>query len=153
MKMLRFIMLFMYILCFIVLPANIQIQDISPIDKLDDMDFCGRTILVVLTPEVSEFTGTRSANFFGDIEIESVENIFQIHNENAIKALKKQGREFRSIYLITLPKRSKELVLAAIEELKLIKGIEHAGPNYILTTSYSFDTDEQESTNFTFMKA
>ncbi|MCL2064647.1 MAG: S8 family serine peptidase [Candidatus Cloacimonetes bacterium] len=98
-----------------------------------ELDFCDRTVLVVLEPSFSEYTGTRDASFFGSFEKDSVENIFQIHNQAAIDVLEERGVEFRSIYLITLPTQDKRKVLEAIEELRLIQGIESAEPNYIVT--------------------
>ena len=35
---------------------------------LAERDFCGKTVLVVLEPRISEFSGTRNANFFGNFE-------------------------------------------------------------------------------------
>jgi hypothetical protein len=67
-----------------------------------EIDFCGRTILVVLDPSISHYTETVDKSFFGDIEMRSFENIFQIHCEEAIKALREDNRKFRSIYRITL---------------------------------------------------
>ncbi|MCL2065740.1 MAG: S8 family serine peptidase [Candidatus Cloacimonetes bacterium] len=98
-----------------------------------ELDFCDRTVLVVLEPSFSEYTGTRDASFFGSFEKDSVENIFQIHNQAAINVLEESGVEFRSIYLITLPTHDKTKVLEAIEELKTIDGIEYATPNHVFT--------------------
>ncbi|MCL2065347.1 MAG: S8 family serine peptidase [Candidatus Cloacimonetes bacterium] len=101
-----------------------------------ELDFCDKTVLVVLRPEFSEYTGSRSADFFGNFEKVSVENIFQIHNEAAIRAMNERNPgEFRSIYKITLPTNDKTKVLEAIEELKTIEGIESATPDYITTTT------------------
>ncbi|MCL2063842.1 MAG: hypothetical protein FWG98_05675, partial [Candidatus Cloacimonetes bacterium] len=100
-----------------------------------ELDFCDRTVLVVLEPSFSEYTGTRDASFFGSFEKDSVENIFQIHNQAAINVLEERGVEFRSIYLITLPTHDKTKVLEAIEELRRIAGIESAEPNYFATTT------------------
>ena len=101
-----------------------------------ELDFCDRTVLVVLTPAFSEYAGSRNAEFFGNFEKESVENIFQIHNEAAIRALNERSPgEFRSIYKITLPTNDKAKVLSAIEELKTIEGIESASPDYITSTT------------------
>ena len=38
--------------------------------------------------------------------------------------------QFKSIYLITLPKRNRNAVLLAVDELNKIEGIEYALPNY-----------------------
>ncbi|MCL2065466.1 MAG: S8 family serine peptidase, partial [Candidatus Cloacimonetes bacterium] len=97
-------------------------------------DFCDRTILVTLEPEYSHYTGALEASFFGSFEKDSVENIFQIHNEAAINALNSRSPgQFRSIYLITLPRNDKAKVLEAIDELNTIEGIQSAKPNYITT--------------------
>ena len=66
----------------------------------EKMDFCDHTVLVVLCPTISEFDGNKCPSFFGTFEKKSVENIFRVTNEKAIKSLKEQGRKFRSIYLI-----------------------------------------------------
>ena len=101
-----------------------------------ELDFCDKTVLVVLRPEFSEYAGSRSADFFGSFEKVSVENIFQIHNEATIRALNERNPgEFRSIYKITLPTNDKAKVLEAIEELNTIEGIESATPDYITTTT------------------
>ncbi|MCL2065360.1 MAG: S8 family serine peptidase [Candidatus Cloacimonetes bacterium] len=98
-----------------------------------ELDFCDKTVVVVLKPSHSEFTGSRNADFFGDFEKVSVENIFQIHNESAIRALNERNPgQFRSIYKITLPTNDKAKVLEAIEELRTIEGIESATPDYIV---------------------
>ena len=94
-------------------------------------DFCGKTILVVLEPSISHYTGTLDISFFGSNKIKSVKNIFQITNQTAIDALIEQGREFRSIYKITLHEDSKAGVLSVINDIKKIKGVEVAIPDYI----------------------
>ena len=40
-----------------------------------ELDFCGRTILVVLEPRISHYTGTLDASFFGNFEKDSIENL------------------------------------------------------------------------------
>ena len=88
-----------------------------------ELDFCCKTIIVVLEPSISHYTGTVDASFFGSFEKVSVENIFRIHNENAIQSLNSRSpKEFRSIYLITLPTDDKSNVLKVIEELKTVTG-------------------------------
>ena len=98
-----------------------------------EFDFCDSTVIVVLRPEYSDFNTSRSADFFGSFEKESVENIFLVHSEAAIQALNKSRRgSFRSIYKITLPTNDKSQVLAAIEELNQIEGVEYAQANYYI---------------------
>ena len=106
-----------------------------------ELDFCGRTVLVVLEPGLSDFNRSLvDESFFGNFEKKSVENIFRITNEETINELtnirnSRSDYQFRSIYLITLPTDDKIKVLEAVEELKRINGIEHAAPNYYIETS------------------
>ena len=103
-----------------------------------ELDFCGKTILVVLEPRLSDYSKSLvSDDFFGTFEKESVENISIITNEEAIKVLETRLDEsgqstFKAIYKITLPQDDKAKVLEAIEELKQIEGIESAEPDYII---------------------
>jgi len=93
-------------------------------------DFSDNKVLVVLTPETSEYNTTLDESFFGDFAMESVVNLSLIYNEKAIEALKEQGREFRSIYQITLPTHDKAKVLETIESLNKTSGVEYATPDY-----------------------
>ena len=93
----------------------------------EKLNFCDHTLLAILCPSISSFTGTKSADFFGSFEKVSVENIFQIRNEatqNTLREAIARGETlFMSIYRITLPKRCKEGVLQAVSEFKKIEGI------------------------------
>ena len=79
-----------------------------------DLNFCGRTILVVMEANQSRYTGIPETNIFGDAVIESVENIFEIESEAVINALIEDGRVFRTIYKLTLPIDCKDNVLSTV---------------------------------------
>ncbi|MCL2065758.1 MAG: hypothetical protein FWG98_15495 [Candidatus Cloacimonetes bacterium] len=82
-----------------------------------DVEFCDHTVLVVLESSLSGYSRSLvDESFFGDFEKVSIENIFQIHNENAINALNEKAErngknDFRSIYKITLLYKDKAKVL------------------------------------------
>jgi len=97
-----------------------------------EWDFCGKSLLVVLEPSISSFSGSLDKSFFGDIEIESVENISRIHDKEAIKVILEAKTVYKSIYKVTLPKDDKEIILSTIEAIKRISGVEKAIPNYLI---------------------
>ena len=45
-----------------------------------ELDFCDKSVLVVIKPQYSSFTGSLDDTYFGTFEKESIQNIFQIHN-------------------------------------------------------------------------
>ena len=104
-----------------------------------DQDFCDQTVIVVLTPEMSDFNSNLDISFFGNFEKLSVEHISHIYNEEVINFLTDSAsrgeRVFRSIYVVTLPENNKAKVLEAVDELNNLPGVEYAEPNYILTPS------------------
>ncbi|MBR2967793.1 MAG: leucine-rich repeat protein [Clostridia bacterium] len=92
-------------------------------------DFDDSCVLVVMDKNVGGINKIHSEDFFGDIDIESIEDLTYIEgNFNELKYLD-QGN-FRQILKINLSKPSKENVLYAISVLEGIEGIKHAGPNY-----------------------
>jgi len=97
-----------------------------------DYDYSDNTVLVVLTPEVSDPAQTLPLSFFNGIEIKQLENISLIYNEKALEALKERGSQYKAIYKLTLTTNDKERVLEAIEILAKQPGIESASPDYLL---------------------
>jgi len=97
-----------------------------------DYDYSDNTVLVVLTPEVSDPAQTLPTSYFQGIELKQVENISLIYNEKALDALKERGSQYRAIYKLTLTTNDKERVLEAIEILSKIQGVESASPDYLL---------------------
>ena len=97
-------------------------------------DFCGRTVLVVLEPRLSDTNKPLvDDSFFEGIEFISAEQINLVKNEKASEALKQAGREFKAIYMIILPTEDKAKVLEVVDVLKKINGIESAEPSYFST--------------------
>ena len=118
-----------------------------------EADFCGRTVLVVLEPSISHYTGSVDQEFWGNIDILSYENIFELHCEEAIKVLEEEERGFRSIYLLTLPIDDQENVLQVIRELKKIQGVEAAEPNYTMYPAYIPNDPDWEHPGLWTLKA
>jgi len=107
-----------------------------------EYDFSDDTVIVVLTPKISHPSKSLDASFFGDFEKKQVENIFIIHDDKYVDTLRKAGREFRSIYKITLPTHDKAKVREAVEILQKIDGIESATPDYLFPVALApNDTD------------
>ena len=109
-----------------------------------ELDYCDKTVLVVLKPEVSSYTGTRSLSFFEGVDFSSVENIFQITCQETIDVItSREGYEFRSIYRITLSTHSKANVQEAVEIISSLDGVESASPNYYLPFANVIPNDPQ----------
>jgi len=96
-----------------------------------ERDYSDNTVLVVLTPEVSNPTQTLLPSYFQGIELKQVENLSLIYNEKAIEALKERGSQYRAIYKLTLTTNDKAKVLEAIQLLTKISGVESASPDYL----------------------
>ena len=103
----------------------------SSIYSNNELDFCGRTIFVILEPELSDYrVSLVDDSFFGLDKNVIIENISIIENEKAIEALIKAKREFRAIFRISLPSDDKAIVLSLIEKIKKIEGVITGEPNY-----------------------
>ena len=96
--------------------------------------FDGGCVMVVMDKYISEINKTYEENFFGDIEIERIQDLTYISGDiNEKQYLNLES--FRQILKIDLPQDSKESVLSAVEVLENIDGILWAGPNYYQSVS------------------
>jgi subtilisin family serine protease len=98
----------------------------------DIYDFCSRTLIVVLEPEISSFCATLEKSFFGAIEIEAIRNISLIHCPEAIKIITDKKIAFKSIFLVSLPFDCKFNVIDAVNDINKIDSVAYATPNYKL---------------------
>lgn len=94
-----------------------------------ERDFDGSSVLVTMTEEMSEINKVYSPSFFGNIEIESVEDLTYIEG-NIEEKLYLNRDSFQQILQLHLPIDSKENVLSVIQEVEQISGVEEASPNY-----------------------
>ena len=101
----------------------------------EDVDFSGKTVIVVLEPGISSYNAKLDASFFGKIEIESIKNISGITCPEAIQVMQNNNIAFKSIFLITLPIDDQANVLNVVDAINKIKGVDYASPNYILPTA------------------
>ena len=92
-----------------------------------DPDFCDHTVLVVMTKEASAPNKIHDPEFFGDIGLVNIRDLFMISDE----ALEWTDVDnFQQILLLTLNKNCKVNVLNATLYLGIIEGIEFAEPRY-----------------------
>ncbi|MBR2968099.1 MAG: leucine-rich repeat protein [Clostridia bacterium] len=95
--------------------SNVTIED----------DFDGSSVLVLLDKSISGINKVHSKDFFGDIEIESIEDISVVPSEDNKSAM----AEFNQILLLKLPQENKAIVIETIRRLEQINGIKYVGPN------------------------
>ena len=91
-----------------------------------DDDFDGSSVIVLLDKNISELNKIHNKEFFGDVNIESIEDLSAVANPEKSFFNKE---DFRQTLLLRLPQNDKETVLQVIEELELIEGIKYAGVN------------------------
>ncbi|MBE7078715.1 MAG: hypothetical protein E7380_02505 [Clostridiales bacterium] len=94
-----------------------------------DQDFDGKSVLVVMTEEMSEINKVYDKSFFGDIEISSIEDLTYITGDITDKEYL-NTQNFCQILQLHLPIDSKENVLEVINQVEQITGVESASPNY-----------------------
>jgi len=109
-------------------------------------DYSDDTIIIVLTPEYSTVGAVvnRPQLDFGDINIQTIENIFPITNQKAIETLHSRGLQYQAIYKIILPTHDKDKVIETIQILKQIEGVESASPNYYYPAVVTPDDTDYE---------
>jgi len=90
-----------------------------------DDPFEDNSVLVVMDKNVGGINKRHEKSFFGDIEIEYIEDLTSV-NPNSEYLNKEQ---FHQILLLRLPVHSKENVVNVIRHLEKIDGILYAGPN------------------------
>jgi len=91
-----------------------------------DEDFDGKRVLVVMDKNIGGPNKVHDKSFFGDIEIESIEDLTLLpENYDRIN-----WETWRQILCLTLPGDSKENVVRVIRQLEIIDGIRSASPNY-----------------------
>lgn len=91
-------------------------------------DFDDDCVLVMLDQSISEVNKKHNKSFFGNIEIEGIEDLTYNENWNPNSSEKCNG--FRQVLKIKLKSHSKEQVLSAVNVLQEIDGIICACPNY-----------------------
>ena len=106
--------------------------------NIDD-EFCGSSVLVVMDRKTGGINRSHDASFFGDFEIEYIEDLLAISG-NARQSLFDEEK-FRQILKIKLPGDSKENVISVIRQLEKIDGILCAEPNYILYPAITVPND------------
>ena len=92
-----------------------------------DDDFDDSTVILVMDRNYSRINKVHKKSFFGNIEIESIEDLTYVTDISTII----YPEDWRQILLLTLPVNSKENVVNAIRHLEKIIGIMSAEPNFL----------------------
>jgi hypothetical protein len=91
-------------------------------------DFDGYTVLLVMDKKIGGPNKVHDKSFFGDIEIESIEDLTILTGDINGKGI--DWGIWRQILCIKLPGDSKENVVRAIRHLEKIDGINSVNPNH-----------------------
>jgi hypothetical protein len=91
-------------------------------------NFDGNTVLVVMDKNIGGVNKVHDKSFFGDIEIESIEDLTSFPGNSNSKEI--DWNIWRQILAIKLPGDSKENVVKAIRHLEKIDGIKSVSPNH-----------------------
>ena len=94
-----------------------------------DDNFGDSTVIIVMDRNFSGINKVHEKSFFGDIEIESIEDLTYVTDISTII----YPEDWRQILLLTLFDNSKENVVKAIRHLEKIVGIMHVGPDRFMT--------------------
>ena len=96
--------------------------------SIDD-PFDDSTVILVMDRNFSGINKVHEKSFFGNIGIESIEDLMYITNPDIVANINLE--EWRQILRLTLTVKSKENVVKAIRHLEKIVGIMNVEPNHI----------------------
>jgi hypothetical protein len=108
-------------------PTEIQWEEKIYWEGNIDQDFDGSSVIVVMDKNIGSPNKVHDRSFFGDIEIEFIEDLSIVTNPNGLI----NWENWHQILMIKLPGDSKENVVRAIRHLEKIDGIRSAEPNHI----------------------
>ena len=136
------IVLFVFSMGFVGLSFNKAYANEVEVHLLNE-NFAYDSVLVVLDENISERNKVHSREFFGGVEVYSIEDLTYTQNPQNVK----EG--FCQILKLNLVECSRNSVISAIQTISKIQGVKSVEPNYIveLTRSSSDILDGNENLN------
>jgi hypothetical protein len=132
-----FFLLFSFVVLYGCSKDEVEKNVIEPYDEkiiwwdgnIDD-PFDDSTVILVMARNFSGINKVHNKSFFGNIGIESIEDLTYLTDIEAIEALTASG-DFRQILRLTLLVKSKENVIKAVRHLEKIIGIMSAESDFL----------------------
>lgn len=112
--------------------------------RLLNENFAYDSVLVVLDENFSEVNKVHSKDFFGGVEISSIEDLTYTKN------LEGEKEKFCQILKLNLVECSRSAVINAIKTISQIQGVKSVEPNYIVTFTKSVD-EKNNNTSYNYL--